>query len=238
MTVYPKITKKTIEEIAEKIISVLCKEELAGDVGIYYNNKRTWITQKLDKDWNSTWIREDEDNINPHDYFKYAAYNHIISISTEGPLYDRLNYGSGSFPKELEQIFDDYGIYYEMGDSWNLSFFPVDDEENRIEYTLYEEPQPPVYIYLMGDLTVCEKAPKEFEPIMQEWWKRSKATGDYGCCVIGAKIEFEYKSVKYEMAPCSPWQGEGSWEPHVEYVKEELRKLGATNIYWDYGILD
>lgn len=234
---YPKITKDIIEKIALEIIDVLCENELGGDMGVYYNNKRIWVTQKIDGGFNSKWIKEYEDNINPHDYFKYAAYNHIISISTEGGLYDRLNYGSGEFPKKLEQMFKEYGIYYEFGDSWNLTFFPVDDED-RIEYTVYQKPVPPKYIYLMGDGTASDKTPREFEPIMQEWWRRSKATGDCGGCVIGAKIKFWYKDEEYHMAPCSPWQGEGSWEPHVEYVKKELQKLGATNLYWDYGRLD
>ena len=234
---YPKITKDIIEKIVSEIINVLCENELAGDMGIYYNNKRTWITHKFDENWESVWVREDKENIDPHDYFEWAAYNHIISISTEGGLYEQLNYGSGEFPRKLEQMFREYGIYYEFGDSWNLTFFPV-DEEDRIEYTIYKKPSPPKYIYLMGDGSASDKTPREFEPIMQEWWRRSEATGDYGGCVIGAKIKFWYKDEEYHMAPCSPWQGEGSWEPHVEYVKKELQKLGATNLYWDYGRLD
>ena len=229
---YPKITKDTISEIAHKIIEVLCRENLAGDMSIYYNNKRIYIKQKFDDKFNPIWVKEETEDVDPHNYFEYAAHNHIISISTEGLLYDRLNHGSGNFPKELEELFDSYGIYYELGNSWNLSFFPVDEEENRIEYTIYQKPKKPVFIRYPNE------CPKEFLDIMKRWYNLSLKTGDIGGCVIGAKMCFQYNGEEYNMAPPSPWQGECSWTPHVDFIKKELEKIGATNIRWDGGRLD
>ena len=51
-------------------------------------------------------------------------------------------------------------------------------------------------------------------------------------------MAFEYNGIPYHMAPCSPWQGEGSWTPHVNYVINRLKAIGATEIYWNYGRLD
>jgi len=80
--------------------------------------------------------------------------------------------------------------------------------------------------------------PKELLEIAQEWHNKSDEIGDIGCCVIGAKMLFNYNGNEYEMSPQSKWQGEGSWTAHVEWVKDELKKLGATKIHYEYGIMD
>ena len=41
-------------------------------------------------------------------------------------MYDALNYGNGS--KELEELFKQYDVYYELGNAWNLSVYPNDYE--------------------------------------------------------------------------------------------------------------
>ena len=64
---YPKMTKATIEELAMKVIDILCKKQLAGDTSFYFNNKVIRIRQKFDKDFNATYIKEETDNVDPHD---------------------------------------------------------------------------------------------------------------------------------------------------------------------------
>lgn len=233
---YPKMSKQDIESLANKIIEVLCKKELAGDMCVYFNNKRISVCEKFDKDFNCTYKISVEEEVNPHDYFD-CAYAHIISLSTEGGLYDRLNMGLG-FPDELESLFKYWGIYHEQWDSWNLSFYPVDEDEGRIEFTHYLQPIQPMCIALRWGYDPTPETPAEFIPIMKEWWKRSAETGDSGCCVLGAQLHFIYKGTPYQMSACSPCQTEGSWLPHVEWVKEELGKLGATNFFWDCGRMD
>ena len=73
---------------------------------------------------------------------------------------------------------------------------------------------------------------------MTAWYELSKQTGDQGCCVIGAHMKFDYQGKSYEMAACSPWQGENSWTPHVDTVKDMLKNIGAENISWNYGRMD
>lgn len=228
-----KISKKTIENIAKSIIRELKKKNLANDVCIYFNNKRISIQMCLDpNDYTKIkWVQKIEENINPHDYFEYAAYDHIISMSFEGAFYDYINYSHGSFPNSLEKEFKELGIYWELGDAWNCSFYPVYDDMD-IEYTKYEKPKSAIHIYHHSNCL------PELKLIMKEWYDKSKTTGDSGGCVLGAGFEFEYKGDKYYMSACSPWQGEGSWTPHVSWVKQNLEFLGAINIQWHCGRLD
>ena len=231
---YRSLSKRKISWLAHKIIKVLEDECLASDMSVYFNNKVIRISLKFDKEWNPIWKECHYYNIDPHNYFEYAAYDHIISISTEGGLYDRLNYDTGEFPEELEKLFRDHGIYWELGNAWNLSFFPIGDD-SHIAYTRYNKPKEAEFIY---DTMPEEDCPSALMQIMKEWYKLSSVTGDNGGCVIGAKMIFEYNGKLYHMAPASPWQGEGSWTPHVEYIKSKLAEIGATNIQWDYGMLD
>lgn len=234
MNNYPTITKNKIEEIALKIIEVLEKKDLASDLCVYFNNKRISVRLKYnEEDETFYYLREEEENINPHNYLIYCPYNHIISISTEGGLYDELNYGSGEFPKELENLFDKTGIYYERGESWNLSFYPLYDDI-KVEYTTYEEPKKTIPLYY----TEKEKYPEEIKIVMETWYALSKKRGDIGCCVIGAYLRFDFNGEQYKMIPCSPYQGEGSWTPYVDIISTLLRNLGATNINWNPGHMD
>lgn len=231
-TKYPTLTKKTIDSIAVRILDVLEKRDLASDLCIYFNNKRISVKTKIKND-KIIYERIEEENINPHNYLTYCPYNHIMSISTEGGLYDELNYGSGQFPKVLEDLFKKVGIYYEMGESWNLSFYTLDDRM-KVEYTEYEEPPKVIYAYYNKRYIY----PEEIRIVMETWYALSEKTGDIGGCVIGAYLEFKFKENIYKMDPCSPYQGEGSWTPYIDIISNLLKGLGATEIKWNPGHLD
>ena len=101
-----KLTRADIEQFANEVMRYLIKHELDMDVSIYYNNKR--MSRKYD------WRNPDappklvvEENMNPFKYFEYANYNHILSMSFEGPLYESLNY-SGYAEDGLRNIFEKY----------------------------------------------------------------------------------------------------------------------------------
>ena len=231
---YRSLSNRKISWLAHKIIKVLEDKCLANDMSVYFNNKVIRVSLKFDKEWNPIWKECHYYNIDPHNYFEYAAYDHIISISTEGGLYDRLNYDTGEFPEELEKLFSDHGIYWELGNAWNLSFFPIGDD-SHIAYTRYHKPKEPIYIwYTMPE----EDCPVELMSIMNLWYYLSSKTGDKGGCVIGAYMSFDLEDETYHMSPCSPWQGEGSWTPHINIIKSQLEAIGATNICWNCGRLD
>lgn len=225
-----KMTKQDIENLAMEVIDFLKERGLDSDVILYFNNKRILLN------YGTEGIREQE-GVSPLDYFDYVSHKHILSMSFEGELYAALNYGGygGSWrvQEQLVELFNKYGLYYELGNSWNLSLFKADGNYDGIEYTSYEPKPEPEFIYSHKDNVL-----PELKEIMRKWYELSAKTGDYGCCVIGAGMTFNYKGKEFKMAACSPYQGEGSWTPHIEVVKEMLKDIGATNIMWNYGRMD
>jgi hypothetical protein len=74
--------------------------------------------------------------------------------------------------------------------------------------------------------------------ISQAWTKMADAYGDKGSCVIGAKFKFDYANFHYIMCPRSKWQGSLSWEHCIDVIELMLQDAGATNIRYDYGMID
>ena len=228
-----KLSKIKIEEMVHKIEDFLKKHDLLGDVCIYFNNKRHLWKQNYKTD---EYILREEDDISPLDYFEYANEKHILSMSFEGAFYHVLNGWdkySGKMQEKFMNILEEYGLYYELGNAWNLSCYPSEIEYDEIEYTLYEKDPEPEFIYIHK-----ENVLPELKNIMIAWYRLSEKTGDIGSCVIGAGYKFKYKGKPYKMSACSPWQGSISWEKHIETIKQMLINIGATEIYYDYGRMD
>ena len=226
------LTKTNIEEFAKEIITFLEEHELANSVSIYFNNKVMRNKGKYDDDYNYISKWETTEDIDPHDYFEYAAYDHILSMSFEGALYDELNYRWGRKTDMFRELFEKHGLYFELGNAWNLSAYPNDDDM-EIEYTEYSRPKPEIHIYRHRF-----DNPSELQTIMDVWYELSKATGEGGSCVLGAGFSFEWRGDKYFMSACSPWQGSLSFEAHIETIKTMLVKIGATSIRYNWGNMD
>lgn len=224
------LTKQNIEQFAVDIMAYLTKYGLDHDVCIYYNNKRV----RHQYDWRNldeppkTII---EENISPLDYFEYVNYDHILSMSFEGPLYESLNY-TGYKEDGLHKIFEKYGVYWELGNAWNLSAYPINDDM-EIEFTAYGRPKRKIELY-MWDRSVSG----ELREIMDTWYKLSEFEGDKGSCVVGAGFNFTWNNNDYFMCACSPYQGSISWEANKEAVRMMLKGIGATNISYDWGRMD
>ena len=226
-----KLTKPDIEKFANEIMAYLEKYGLDSDVCIYYNNKR--MQNKYDwKNPDAPHERIVEDNMSPCDYFEYVNRDHILSMSFEGPLYDSLNY-SGYKEPGLRKIFEKYGVYWELGNAWNLSAYPIDDNM-EVEFTSYEPPKERIRLYLSSE----DDYPSELRNIMEVWYLLSKGVGDIGSCVIGAGFEFTWNGEDYFMSACSPYQGSISWEAHKDRVKKLLASIGATSINYHWGNMD
>ena len=104
------------EKLAKDIISYLLQKDMIDDTLIYVGGKRYFAKSNS---WDEIYY---DDNMNPKDYCEYAG--DILSISTEGFLYDALNYGfewGSKVPDELDVIFKKHGYYYEMCTSWFLT---------------------------------------------------------------------------------------------------------------------
>lgn len=228
-----KITKTDIENLAGEIVVFLKAYDIADAVSIYYNGNV--IRSKADYDRNSlsysyTWIKTE--NVDPHDYFEYAAYDHILSMSFEGGLYDLLNYSGGSTMDKFMKIFEKYGLYYELGNAWNLSCYLINDDI-EVEYTYYEKPKKKIYLHNGNFLN-----PSDLQNIMDIWYDLSEKEGDIGSCVLGAGFGFEWRGEKYFMPAQSPWQGSCSWEAHKDVIHKMLEDVGATEISYAWGIMD
>ena len=215
-----KLTKKQIEKMANEIKELLEYYEDSAYC-IYFNNKRI----------NDGKLEEGE--FNPRDYFEWAATDHILSISTEGMLYDALNYGYEFMLNKFIDILDKYNVYYELGNSWNLTLY-VSDDDMEVEYTYYDKEPDPIRIYR----TDQNEVPEEIKRIAETWVYLQHKVGDCGSYVLGAGFDFEYKDVKYFLTPCSGFQGSIAWETDKEFIKDELEKIGCTKIHYNYGIMD
>lgn len=120
--------------LANEIRQWLLDHEMWIDVSIYFDGVCYSTMKKKGKNEYGGWIYEfsynDPNNLfeypdDPRTYFEYVANPHILSMSFEGPLYDILNGYYGEFGYDLEEefsnIFHKYGVYYELGNAWNLT---------------------------------------------------------------------------------------------------------------------
>ena len=121
-----KLLKTKAEKCAEEIIDYLLSKEMMDDTFIYVNGKRYGTCDGEGhynygtSSWDDVYV---EDNEVGKDYCEYAG--DIISISSEGSLYDAMNYGfewDTKVPDELDAIASSYGYYIEACTSyfWTL----------------------------------------------------------------------------------------------------------------------
>lgn len=108
------------EKVATEIRNWMLDNEIWIDTRIYFNGKAYGTSKDGEfyyNDRNHLVVLED---INPLDYFEYVNPE-TISMSFEGPLYDILNYSGGRLEMEFSKILEKYGLYYELGNAWNLT---------------------------------------------------------------------------------------------------------------------
>lgn len=122
------LTKKQAEQLATEIFNWLVDHELWTDVCIYFNGKR-WSTHDAQlKEFCYNERRYFEDDAEPKNYFEYVREPNILSMSFEGGLYSVLNgYVDGwvRLEEEFSKILEKYGLYYELGNAWNLSCYEI-----------------------------------------------------------------------------------------------------------------
>lgn len=121
------LTEKQREQLATEIFNWLVDNELWVDICIYFNGKR-WSTDDGGRNFCYNERRYFESVADPKDYFEYVNEPNILSMSFEGPLYEVLNgYISGwaRLEEQFRQIFEKYGLYYELGHAWNLSAYEI-----------------------------------------------------------------------------------------------------------------
>lgn len=120
--------EKRNENLANDIYNLLRKWDMWIDTTIYYNGK-SMSTSHRDEEGKEHFRYNGEPFIyedDPRKHFEYVAKDHILSMSFEGDLYEILNYEEYPFIlKEFDAIFKKYGVYYELGNAWNLTCYEI-----------------------------------------------------------------------------------------------------------------
>ena len=122
------LTAEQREQLATEIFNWLVDKEMWIDVAIYFNGKRWSTHNKNLTEFCYNERRYFEGEADPKNYFEYVREPNILSMSFEGVLYDVLNgYVPGwtKLEDEFRKIFNKYGVYYELGNAWNLSCYEI-----------------------------------------------------------------------------------------------------------------
>ena len=124
---HQRFSPNAVEALAYEIQKFLLRWDAWMDVCIYYNGKRMDTGRDGEYRYNGEpFIRENED---PREYFEYVANPHILSMSFEGPTYELLNGcrggHSGKFYDEFINLLSKHGVYFEQGNAWNLTCYPL-----------------------------------------------------------------------------------------------------------------
>ena len=122
-----RLTEAQIEQLALEIREFLLEHDMWVDTDIFFNGKM--FTQKGS---DGSWHYNDHENLfcydgkDPRDYFEYENPDHILSMSFEGPVCHMIYYGEApGLLKKFDAIFRKYGLYYELGNHWNLSCYYI-----------------------------------------------------------------------------------------------------------------
>lgn len=123
-----KLTTKRKEELAKEIFDWLNDHEIWVDTCIYFNGKCWSTNNQQGTEFCYNERRYFEYEAEPKNYFEYVREPNILSMSFEGGLYDILNgyvYGWAKREDEFKKIFEKYGLYFELGNAWNLSCYEI-----------------------------------------------------------------------------------------------------------------
>lgn len=125
-----KLDSERIEQLAIEIRDFLLDHGLWQEVEIYFNHKRFGCRDLK----NGRYFYNDrkhlftDKNIEPQDYFKYVNPDHILSMRFESIICNMIYDGSlTNIKKQFDAIFERYGVYYELGDIWNLTCYYIND---------------------------------------------------------------------------------------------------------------
>ena len=105
-----------MEKLREEIIELFKSYDLYLHCSIFCNgNKYSYYKDSLE-------------SVTECDVWQYIDYYNedTLSMSFDGDIYDVFNYGL--FPKLLEKfdsLLRSYGLYYELGNAWNLSLYEI-----------------------------------------------------------------------------------------------------------------
>lgn len=219
-----RLTAKQKKELAYEILELLKKYEMNVDVSIYFSGKCLTGGGEIIKGKLAS------------KYFEYAN-DDTLSMSFEGVFYEVMNYYhpslSDAVMPEFNAILEKYGLYYELGNAWNLATFYSESDLNKKvkESKEGKSKKNPLYIR-------AGSCPPELEAIRAEWAKRENEYGDVGSCVLGAGFTFKFKGRYYKMPPQGHFQGSCSWEASKDDIQSLLVEAGCEELQYHWGNMD
>lgn len=109
------------EKLANDIIKFLKKNNFDLDVHLLYNGKMVNAT-----------TGESKEIVSAGDYVDYFN-DDTITMTFEGPFYEFINgYWDSSVGNKYQKLYDEfdnifkkYGLFYDLGDNWNLSAYEL-----------------------------------------------------------------------------------------------------------------
>lgn len=115
------------------IIRYLLKNELHYNVAIYANKRVYCFDKANDPDYITANIPEGTYYKSIFETTASCDYKNddTVTMTFEGPLYEALNFDyKENTTEELQNIFQKYGLYFELGNAWNLAAFPINPPDN------------------------------------------------------------------------------------------------------------
>lgn len=123
--------------LAMDIVKWCKKNRCWMDITIYFDGK-AWSTSENWSWSDNTRGKEigyrlyEYANRNPKDYFSTVNEPNILSMSFEGELYSIIHghrSGSTELRRQFADIFGKYGLYYSIGDAWNLTAYEKQEDD-------------------------------------------------------------------------------------------------------------
>lgn len=116
---HPDYSLETVTQLVSDLVEYLKSVGCLADVCFFYGGRRKFFDSAGEQA-----VEDDEED--PRSYFEYVANPHILSMSFEGGLHAILNgYTDPRFETQFSNILSKYGLFYELGDAWNLTVFPI-----------------------------------------------------------------------------------------------------------------
>lgn len=118
---------KRRQELLEKLVRLLRDRDMLHDVCIYAGDRRYFSEEH---DWHDDLTKDErlglcyQEGIDVREYLEYSNPE-TLTVTFEGPMYAELNYGEGRLERELNALFERYGLYMEYGHAWSLSLWEI-----------------------------------------------------------------------------------------------------------------
>ena len=123
-----------ITNLVLDIIRYLLDNDLNHDVNIYADNHLHCFNKENDPDFIKAHIPSGTYYKSIFETNAECEYknDNTVTMTFEGPLYEALNYErSGKTADDLQNIFEKYGLYFELGNAWNLAAFPINTPDKK-----------------------------------------------------------------------------------------------------------